>query len=275
MIYSTSCYAKLNLFLAVGPIDDRGYHPLRTVFQTVGLADEIKVDFSASDDTIDATGADLPDENTLSKTLRLTRELIEVPPLRITLKKVIPMESGLGGGSSNAAGLLRILGRRFDPALNPQAMFEIACAVGCDVPFFLVGGTARGEGYGEDISPLPDLPTNWAVIVKPEIGVSSGTGYAALDRQEYTWRDFDTDPMVGYNDFERVMPCISGDAIERLLSHGAMSANLTGSGSAVFGLVGTEFDADRIKNAMESEGLGQVFAVPFVGRSSSIQVNAS
>ncbi len=273
--YATFCYAKINLFLTVGPKDEEGYHPLRTVFQTVGLADKLTVQFRQDRDHIQCNWEDLPAENTLTKTLRLARELVEIPPVQISLAKEIPAESGLGGGSSNAAGLLRILSHRFSPGLNSQAQYEIASSVGCDVPFFLVGGTARGAGRGEVISALPDLGRRWVVIVKPDLGVSSKAGYAALDQQCFEFRDFPVDSMTLHNDFERVMPCACGDAIERLLSHGAEAAHLTGSGSAVFAVVPSEAEAHRISEAVAQEGLGRTFAVPFVNREQAMHLEVS
>jgi 4-diphosphocytidyl-2-C-methyl-D-erythritol kinase len=106
------CPAKVNTFLSVGPRDARGYHPLRTVFQAVGLFDEVSIS-TAPHDEIDCDWDGLPTENTLTKSLRLLRELAPIPPLHITLKKRIPSQAGLGGGSSDAAGVIRFARRAY------------------------------------------------------------------------------------------------------------------------------------------------------------------
>src|SRR5579862_435688 len=106
--FRVHCPAKVNLFLAVGPVDPRGYHPLRTTFQAVGLSDILDVTFGESaETTIEVIGAQLPEDNTVTKTLRLSREVFAISPTHVRLEKHIPVQSGLGGGSSDAAGILR------------------------------------------------------------------------------------------------------------------------------------------------------------------------
>src|SRR5256885_14356896 len=102
---SILCPAKINEFLSVGPRDERGYHPIRTIFQAISLFDELTIT-EAEEDSF-ACNIDLPERNTLTKALSLVKEFVDVPPLAITLKKEIPTGAGLGGGSSDAAGLLR------------------------------------------------------------------------------------------------------------------------------------------------------------------------
>lgn len=248
------CPAKINLFLAVGPIDRRGYHPLRTTFQSISLADEMTVAV-ADEDSLTVEGMDLPEENTVTKARRLLREIVTFPPLQIHLQKRIPSQAGLGGGSSDAAGLIRAV-QHLATAQAPEAeLRSIAAAVGMDVPFFLVGGRARGEGYGQRLTPEPDSAPQWMVVAQPR-GVSCATGpaYQALDAQAYTWRDFPSDPSELYNDFERVAPCACTDLIERLQVRGATAAGLTGSGSAVFGFAASEDAAQRIAEAIGAEG---------------------
>lgn len=264
-----TCFAKVNLFLAVGPIDARGYHPVRSIMQTVGLADELEISES-SEDAVECDGMSLPMENTLTKTLRLVREVAPVPMISLRLTKRIPSEAGLGGGSSDAAGLIRLLAELYPSALPPYVQQDIAATVGCDVPFFLVGGTAKAEGYGERVSPLPDLAERGVVIVKPVDGVSSKEAYARLDQKSYPWLEFPCEALELHNDFERVAPCVCGEIAERLQIHGCSAAQLTGSGSAVFGLTETTEAAQHVAEAMQSERLGAVFATSFVNRSRAL-----
>ena len=241
-----NCPAKVNLFLAVGKKDAIGYHPIRTIFQAVGLYDVLTLESreSASDPAggiVHEVGAhriasdwpEFPAESTVSKALRLASEFVILPPLQVTIQKQIPAESGLGGGSSDAAGVLLAI-RQMGINILPHEVKEVAKAVGADVPFFLLGGRAKAEGYGEILTPLPDLPSEWYVIVRPEVGCATGQMYAALDAFEYLWRDFPNEDEL-YNDFERVAPCESLELIETLKSLGARDAGLSGSGSAVFG----------------------------------------
>lgn len=240
------CPAKINLFLAVGPPDATGYHPVRTVMQAISLYDDLEVEFGGQG--FEVVGAGLPEDNSVSKALRLSREVLALPPVGIRLVKQIPIEAGLGGGSSDAAGLLRAL-TRYQSRVSVTELSSIATAIGVDTPFFLVGGRARAEHYGEQVIPLPDAPVEWYVVAKPEAGCASGAMYAALDGQERDWREWpETDSL--YNDFERVAPAECRDLIERLRGLGARDAGLTGSGSAVFGRFDSEARAESAANSM-------------------------
>ena len=97
------CPAKVNLFLSVGGRDESGLHSLRTIYQAVGVYDELLVE-EAGEESFECDWPQLPSDNTVTKALRLLRELVPLPPLRISLTKRIPAEAGLGGGSSDAAG---------------------------------------------------------------------------------------------------------------------------------------------------------------------------
>ena len=237
--------AKINPFLAVGPPDARGWHPLRTIFQEVDLADALIVE-EAEAESITFSVAGIPERNTITRTLELLRERTTIPPLRIHVEKRIPAESGLGGGSADAAAILRHLGR------DLPDLAEIALRVGADVPFFLVGGRARAEGYGERLTPLPDLPRRPLVLARPEEGCPTAAMFGELDAAPRDFREFPEGDRL-YNDFERVAPCASLDLIDRLLVHGAEDAGLTGSGSVVFGRFADDGEADRASEAMRDE----------------------
>lgn len=263
-----TCPAKVNLFLSVGPKDEHGYHPLRTVFQAVGLFDDLTV-VEASEDSFQCDWAEMPERNTVCRALSFLKETVPVPPLAISLTKRIPVESGLGGGSSDAAGLIRAVQKMLPDHLSDQYAQEVALAVGADVPFFLVGGRAKATGYGEKLEPLSDPEPQWLVIVKPDAGTSTASAFAALDDGERAWRQFPDDEML-YNDFERVAPCACREIAERLQIHGAGSALLAGSGSSVFGLFETEEDARRAETNIKGEGLGESWAVKYLTREESL-----
>lgn len=245
------CPAKINTFLAVGPPDERGWHPLRTVFQEIDLADTLTIE-RAEEDSVTFSVAGIPERNTVSRMRDLLRERLDVPPLRIHVEKRIPSESGLGGGSSDAVGLMRAILSLTNAALTEDEKRGIALRVGADVPFFLVGGRARAEGYGERLEVLPDLPQRDLVLARPEEGCPTGAMFQALDATPREFRDFPEKDTL-FNDFERVAPCASLDLIERLLVHGAADAGLTGSGSVVFGRFDDPRVADRAARAMRGE----------------------
>lgn len=264
------CPAKVNLFLAVGPPDRRGYHPLRTIFQAVGLYDVLDVSFEGTGFELKVLGADLPENNTLTKTLRLSEEIFALAPTKVSLQKNIPMQAGLGGGSSDAAGLLRAM-HRSRPVSAPE-MNSIASAVGADVPFFLVGGRARGERYGDRLTPLEEGPEEWMVIVKPEVGCSTPEMFRRLDEKPREWRDWPEGDEL-YNDFERVAPCECLDLIERLQIYGARDAALSGSGSAVFGRFTSKDEAASAAEGMRSEGARHLWVAKTLSRAESLKID--
>lgn len=260
--------AKVNLFLAVGPPDRRGYHPLRTIFQAIGLYDTIEISAGEGGHEVTFDDPSIPESNTLTRTLRLLSEVMPLPPLRVHVRKGIPSESGLGGGSSDAAALMRAARRISGLTVPDGEMAGIALAVGADVPFFLMGGRARAEGYGEKLVPLPDAPKEWLVIARPGVGCATGPAFARLDALTYEWRGFPSSDEL-YNDFERVAPCESLDLIERLQVHGARDAALSGSGSAVFGRFTSEESAERAADRLRAERVGQVWVAPTLTRAES------
>ena len=249
MKYSLKCPAKINEFLAVGKPDERNYHPIRTIFCTVSLFDTLEI-LEQSTDEIIVENAVLPEENSLTKALKYLKENCElnIPKIQIKLQKNIPIEAGLGGGSSDAAGVLRY---GFNWAKNAEKIDENTLnsfitnswVIGADVPFFVRGGRAIGEGYGEKLQQLEDFENCYLIIAKPRVGCATGDTYNLLDKKPMDFRPlpavsgFLADP---YNDFERVAPCESLELIELLQLRGAFASMLSGSGSAVFGAFRTE-----------------------------------
>jgi 4-diphosphocytidyl-2-C-methyl-D-erythritol kinase len=265
------CPAKLNLFLAVGPPDGSGYHPVRTVFQAIGLFDQLRISPSEEDEIV-CSWEGLPEENTLTRTLRLVRELLPVPPLLIELEKGIPAQSGLGGGSSDAAGLLRAIREMLGSRLDEAFLFDVAAAVGKDAPFFLVGGRAKGEGYGEKVTPLEDPDPAWYVVAMPRDAVCpTAEAFRRLDARSYPFADFPADGGL-YNDFERVAPCASLELVERLLAYGASGSLLTGSGSAVFGAFSDEGAARMALRRLQEDASTLSWLAPSLTREESLRV---
>lgn len=264
MTVRVRCPAKINRFLAVGPADAIGYHPIRTRFQAVGLYDDLTVSTSLGPSL--QCNVALPTENTISKSIRLYGELVQIPALAVNLHKRIPMQAGLGGGSSNAAGILRALQAITGHLVTEHGLWEIAAAIGADVPFFLLGGEAVADGYGEHLTPLLDRPTEWIVLIHPGIGIATADAYRALDQLPRSLRDDD-----GSNDFEVVAPAECLAAKRALIERGASQALLCGSGSSVFGAFAREDSARAAAAALPPEW--GVDVVPTLSREESLELH--
>jgi 4-diphosphocytidyl-2-C-methyl-D-erythritol kinase len=253
---------KVNLYLRVGPRRPNGYHDIDTFFLALPEPSDAlfirrfdepgDIDFTCSDPSLET------DDNLVVRAYRRFAERTgHAPRLEVGLKKRIPHGAGLGGGSSDAAAVLRYLNDRAGPeALSEPDLADLALGLGADVPFFLLDGPARATGIGERLIPEdPGLTGFFLVVVCPRQRIPTAWAYAALD----TARTFPAKPgtelltsvfegnrkafcVTGrplQNDFEPVVfathPEI-GRVKERLLAIGAAGALLSGSGSAVYGL---------------------------------------
>lgn len=266
------CPAKVNLFLSVGPKDETGYHPIHTIFQAIGLCDDLYLTPTENQTTLDCNWSWLPEENSVSRALSLVSEIATVPPLKIELVKHIPMQSGLGGGSSDAAGLLRGI-QKLTGVGSEAELKSVALAVGADVPFFLTGGRALGRGYGQRLTPMADEPREWLLVAKPDVGCSTVEMYAKLDQLAYEWRMFPETETQLYNDFEKVAPPECLDLIQRLCTLGAHDAGLSGSGSAVFGRFESEPLAEVACERLLEDFEGHAWVVPTLSRSESLDIS--
>lgn len=271
MVLNVSCPAKINLFLAVGPKDSVGYHPLRTIFQAIDLHDEVTINLNSDRTFVEFFGIQIPENNTVTKALRLMAEFTDLPKMAIRVAKRIPIMAGLGGGSSNAAAIIRAVRHLIPERFSERDAFAVAQAVGSDVPFFLVGGKARGEGYGEKLTPLPDpRPAKWVLVVKPPYSYSTPEMYAKLDSVSYHFEEFPESDRQ-YNDFERVI-CHGNDVIERIGRFGGQMPGLTGSGSAMFGVFDSEEEARKAEGYVKSEDLGDTWVVKMLSREESLGI---
>ena len=254
--------AKVNLTLIVGARRDDGYHNVSTVMQTVGLYDTLTLTGGGSGLTMTCTDPDLPTDGSnlvLRAAALFCRELrLPAPDLHLHLQKRIPSQAGLGGGSSDAAAVLRAMRTLYAPEVSDAELAHMAARLGSDVPFFIRGGTALATGRGEHLAPLPRLREGWFVIVKPPEGFSTPAMYRRLDelapeppRPDGMPAALETGNVRAVaaalcNSFERAVPPDSAvwDIEDALRAHGALAAMLSGSGSAVFGLFDRE-DAAR------------------------------
>jgi 4-diphosphocytidyl-2-C-methyl-D-erythritol kinase len=189
MTVAVRSFAKINLGLYIGAARADGFHDLRTVYQTIALHDVIRVSVGRGRGIeIVCKNKDprvpLDSSNTCYRIANLVlTELGAKSRIRIEIDKRLPVQGGLGAASSNAVATMIGLERALKKKLSGQARSRIAAEVGSDLPLFLVGGTALGVGRGEEVYPLPDLPSVAMVVVTPEIGVSTPKAFADWDKQ--------------------------------------------------------------------------------------------
>ena len=254
-------YAKVNLTLDVGAKRADGYHGITSVMQRISLWDTVTAERGTGRDTLLCSvpvTEDVNDNLCLMALRVFVAEIgIESDGVSVTLEKHIPTQAGLGGGSSDAAAVLRALRTLFAPGMPDAQLETLAAKLGSDVPFFIRGGTQLATGRGELVRPLPPLTAGWFVVVKPEEGYSTAEMYRRLDAcGDLTAGDSRmVDAVAGNNvhaiaaelrnSFERAVPESSRlwDIKSALRAHGALGTLLSGSGSAVFGLYDDQGEA--------------------------------
>jgi 4-diphosphocytidyl-2-C-methyl-D-erythritol kinase len=259
------CFAKINLTLDVFSKRTDGYHSLATVMQSIALHDLLTLLPSESPgirftcEAPDQIEVPTDASNLVFRAAQLLWERAEqkgcAPSdgLSLHLQKRVPSQAGLGGGSSDAATTLWAIQRFLRLPLSSQELHECAQELGSDVPFFLLGGTVVARGRGEQLTPLPDIPPFWLVIVKPDIGISTKWAYEALDsrpdrrshratkrmEEAILCGDFERAMAFQCNDFEQVVfeayPQLAWLADEMQMA-GALQTHLCGSGSALYGV---------------------------------------
>src|SRR5262245_43010541 len=188
-------FGKINLSLRVLGLRTDGYHELDTIFQSISLHDTIKLTVTTGleikltcDDRRLATETNL----VMRAAKALQERFAAQQGALIRLEKRVPVQAGLGGGSSDAAVTLLALAQLWKLAADRRALLEIAADLGADVPFFFSGGTARGTGTGKTIAPLPDAPEKFLLIIKPKAGISTADAYKVLDVGTLTTRNSKT-----------------------------------------------------------------------------------
>jgi len=178
-------FAKINLGLCIGPVRPDGFHELRTIYQTVGLYDVLKLEVTrGSGIEIHSHDPRVPtdESNTCYRILdRGMAALKAKGKVVLDIDKRLPVQGGLGGASGNAVAALVALERALKKQLSGAERLRLAAEVGSDVPLFLVGGTVLGVGRGEEVYPLPDLPTTFCVLATREVSVSTPKAFADWD----------------------------------------------------------------------------------------------
>ena len=273
-------HAKLNLTLDVLGKRPDGYHDLRMVMQSIELADTLTLTRNDTGELRVGTNLHFLPNNernlAAQAALRWWERENTVPcGLDINIEKHIPVCAGMGGGSSDAAAVLRALNQMEDRHLDLDILAEIGALVGSDVPYCVMGGTALAEGRGEVLTPLPPLPKCWVVLCKPEFSISTPALFAKIDSVRLRCRPdtqgaidaLEAGDLAGvarrmYNVFEDALPDRQrnrvADLKNTLIQCGALGASMSGTGPTAFGLFDSEDRAMEAREKLEDFG-GEVF----------------
>ena len=251
-------FAKLNLTLDVLGKREDGYHDLSSVMQTVSIRDDVEIDVGTGKPwVLHCTAEGIPtDESNLAwKAAEVFFRNHKVDPdgIEIRIRKRIPSQAGLGGGSADAAAVLRALNKHYGEPFSIYALAELGAQVGSDVPFCTIMGTCLVEGRGERIQKLPNMPDCVFVVCKPEFSVSTPELYQKIDQVAIPFHP-DNQAMesaILMGDLDKVCdnvlnvfdPVVTQDHLELnyiksiMTSYGAKMCQMTGSGSAVFAIM--------------------------------------
>lgn len=257
--------AKINLWLKVVGLRQDGYHLLNTLMVPISLFDQIQVQETPDQDEITyiVKGQTTPIEgDILQKTLKKIRQNHQVPPLKITVNKNIPMGAGLGGGSSNAGALLSYLHTHFQVPM--ATITKLAPEIGADVPFFINPTPAIATGIGENLKPVAVTPM-WLVVAKPNFSMSTPEVFKQFDASSPQNQESTNNDTLNQFDINNLPPLLTND-LEQAASHinpqvtqlksalqeqGAAGSLMSGSGSSVFGLFLDESRAEKAQKNLQ------------------------
>ena len=263
--------AKVNIGLQVRGQREDGYHNIHTIFQELDLHDTILLEKIRKDWRIAINDSSIPGDESnscIQAYLALKKQFPAIGGISITLNKRIPSGAGLGGGSSDAAAILKGLREIFDLSINNEDLLHIAGKIGADVPFFILGGTQVGNGIGDILSQINKPMIGFYLLVVPDIFISTSWAYKALKKHlkegidRINFADIlegnNLSNMIFDNDFERIVvptyPKI-GEIKKGLLKTGANYASLSGSGSTVFGIFDDEASAKQAESYFQKQYL--------------------
>lgn len=278
-------WAKINLGLKVMGRRPDGYHEIRSVVQTVSLADRLSLT-PAEADGFRCDAADLPAGQTnlvvRAREAFRTRWTGARRPVQLHLAKEIPVGAGLGGGSADAAAALRLLNRFHNGPLTVEELRVLAASIGSDVPFLLTGGTARMAGRGEVLEPLGWTARVWYVLVYPGVAVSTAWAYGQVSPGLTTptpYLNFINSLSGGSVHHEALFAVLENDfqpVVERaypIVAHvrsligrtGARVSSMSGSGSTVYGVYDDRNAAIQAQHELEAQGYRSFLCHPAPG----------
>jgi 4-diphosphocytidyl-2-C-methyl-D-erythritol kinase len=266
-MFHERAYAKLNLILHVGRPRDDGMHPLCSVFGSIDLADDVTGEPSSDGaDSVECPG--VPGPNLALAALAAARDRLgeALPPVRVRIDKRIPVAAGLGGGSADAAAVLRIANRIAGDRLGPADLRDLAATLGSDVPSQLAPGHALVQGTGELVERM-ELPSVAVVLLPAREGLSTRSVYTELDRSGGGRDRLDPQPLRRLataapaelaaaleNDLQPVALALRPeltDTLAQLRAAGALGTAVSGSGPTCFGLFDDHTAAARAATALQ------------------------
>jgi len=264
-------YAKVNLGLQLLRKREDGYHDIATVFQQINFFDDLYLKKTSSSINVKCSDPAIPldSRNLTVKAFEIFRERAGISDgVEIYIQKRIPPDSGLGGGSSNAATTLIMANRLWKTRLSQRQLLDMAQEIGSDVPFFILGGTVLGEGRGEKLTPFRLPRRFWIVLLCPRIRVSTPWAYReakiALTNEEKMTKfraifsDFNSQTLQDClkNDLEDSVfqrHPILREMKELLYKRDAFYASMSGSGSSLYGLFNGRVAAQKARDSFQSQ----------------------
>jgi 4-diphosphocytidyl-2-C-methyl-D-erythritol kinase len=263
-------FAKINVGLHVVGKRPDGYHDIETIFHQIDLSDELEMVQNDEGDVFTSDSPELASDrsNLCLRAVHVLRDLTGVHTgVEINLKKRIPIAAGLGGGSADAAAVLKGLTRLWTLDITDEELQTVSASLGSDVPFFLTGGTAYATGRGERLEPLDVGMPYWILVVTAPIRISTTWAYTNLTIARHT-RQVNLPELlrssIGHPDTLRKKLCNEFEPLvfaahpevrqikERLLKGGAQVALMSGTGSSVFGFFSDEGSAQGIARELSS-----------------------
>ena len=263
--------AKINLSLDITGVDEKGYHLLDMIMQTVSVFEYVTL--TKQDKISMASNAKFIPTDSKNTAVKAAMKFFEYTGIQggvhIHIKKNVPIKAGMAGGSADAAGVIVGLNHMYGTKLTVEQMCEIGLMCGSDIPFMIHGGTKRIQGTGDIILPCPQMPEYPLVICMPTNGVSTPQAYANYDANGIKTL-VETDKLVGAikekniadiakymaNDLESAAGSEETQPIkEELIRLGAIGSMMTGSGAAVFGIFDDEEKAKAAAEALKTEEL--------------------
>lgn len=275
-------YGKINLAFSVTGRMDNGYHSVKSMYQSISIFDEIAICKNSGGIHLECSDKSLPtdDKNIAYRAADMFFKSCKIAPCAdIFIKKGIPLEAGLAGGSADGAAVLVGLNEIFSHPLDIEKMVEIGAKIGADVPFSIMGGTRLGTGIGDILSENIGLDSGYFVVAKPKFGNSTAEMFKRLDENFHplNWdhikmikdiknRDLKALGKEMCNCFEKYSNNseIIYSLIDNLIDNGAIGASMTGSGSTVFGLFENSPDMSIISKSIPDMNMLEVcLPVPF------------
>ncbi len=271
-----SAYAKINLFLDITGRHENGYHEIDGVMQTVDLCDDIILTVSEGEGIevlCDSSYAPTGKENIVYRAAEKYLSANDIiAKVKIELTKNIPSPAGMGGGSADAAAVLRGLNGIYNK-MSPEQLEEMALSIGADVPFCICGGTQRVRGVGEILDALPDLKDYYIVVACGKDEMPTPVAYKALDAKYNGFAGENSGGTADFSDFYNaiegdfaskmynVFECVTLDACpstaeikQIMLEMGALGSIMSGSGPSAFGVFEDINDAEKAADAIKKQG---------------------